>query len=145
MNEDETETMRPPVAKQVNARREHQIERAMLFARRQAFRDVLAMVQRLQATPDWAAGFSVFRDWAEQREAVQSRGLEQARTGDGRVPDELREAAVEADALAMLEEYPGVGHSVIVECAGKRAVFVVTGRYNTGPLPSIRLEPQVDP
>lgn len=142
MNDDTTETMRPPCPPQ-SALEDHRIERAMLFARRQAFRDVLAMVQRLQSAPDWSAGFSVFRDWAEHRERVISRALEQARTDDGRVPEQLREAPIDADARAMVEAMQGVGHSVVVEHEGKRAVFTVTGWSKD--IHTLHLEPQVDP
>jgi hypothetical protein len=127
---------------------DHRIERAMLFARRQAMRDVLAMVNRLQQGGDWAAGFSVFRDWVEQRESVQSRALEQARTEGGRVPDELRERPIEADAAAMIDSIRGVGGSVVVEHEGKRAIFMVAG-WKRSPTSvgdwRLILQPQVDP
>jgi hypothetical protein len=141
VNEDTTDTMIPPTGKQMTARRENQIMRAMLFARRQTMREVLSQIATQRAL---GGNLSALNDWAAGKERVQSRGLEQSRTGDGSIPEELREAPIDADAREMVEAMRGVGHSVVVEHEGKRAIFTVTGRYLMNGH-TITLEPQVDP
>lgn len=131
------------------SRDDHKIERAMLFARRQCMRDVLKQIAVLRLM---GGNLSALNDWAALKECVQSRGLEQARTGDGAVPEELREEAIEADAKEMIETIRGFAGSrgakpsVVVEHEGKRAVFKVSGwSVPDGEPWTLYLDPQENP
>lgn len=112
------------------------IERAIMHARRDTAREVDQMLD----TPGMT--LSALRQWCLARERMLTTALEQARATKTGFPEHLRPPAVDADAKAMVEGMVGVGHSVVVEHEGKRAVFRVTGWSKD--IHALHLEPQVD-